>query len=447
MTSNHRSIAGRTGVIGVVATLFLVGLVTPAFALPPSPVITSFLPVSGPVGTSVTITGTDLGSATVLTFNGVSALPATSNNATTIVAVVPATATTGKISVTTAGGSNTTAANFTVMPAVTSFAPVSGSIGTSVTITGTTLSSATSVKFNGVSATTTSGNTATQIVAVVPPGATTGKVSVTTADGTGTSAANFTIIPGITSFSPSSGLEGATVTITGTDLLSATSVKFNGVSAAMPLASDTATQIIAVVPTGATTGKISVTTAAGTGTSLANFTVLAGITSFGPNKGAIGASVTITGTTLSGATFVRFNGLAAVISSNTATQIVAVVPVGATTGKISVTTAAGTATSLTNFTVTHARSVSLQLKGHLTALGTLRITDGTAACASHARVKIQRHVHGHWRTVKTKTTSGSGTFKTSLANDPGKYRALATKDTLASGDICVAATSQVKTHR
>lgn len=82
------------------------------------------------------------------------------------------------------------------------------------------------------------------------------------------------------------------------------------------------------------------------------------------------------------------------------------------------------------------------------ALGTLRVTNGTAeACASHARVKIQRHAHGHWRTVKTKTTSGSGTFKTSLANDPGKYRAMATKDTLASGDICVVATSQIKTHR
>ena len=368
MTSHNRSIAGRIGVTGVVATLFLVGLVAPAFALPPSPVIVSFAPLSGPVGTSVTITGTDLGAATVLTFNGVSALPATSNTATQIVALVPVTATTGKISVTTAGGSYTTASNFT-------------------------------------------------------------------------------ITPGVTSFSPISGLEGTTVTITGTGLLSATSVKFNGVSAAMPLTSDTATQIVAVVPIGATTGKISVTTAAGTGTSLANFTVLAGITSFAPSKGAIGASVTITGTTLGGATFVRFNGLAGAISSNTATQIVAVVPVGATTGKISVTTAAGTAISLTNFTVTHARSVSLQLRGQLVALGTLRATDGTAACASHARVKIQRHVHGHWRTVKTKTTSGSGTFKTSLANDPGKYRALATKDTLASGDICGVATSQIKTHR
>ena len=143
MTSHHRSIAGRIGVIGVVATLFLVGLVAPAFALPPSPVITSFLPVSGPVGTSVTITGTDLGSATVLTFNGVSALPATSNNATTIVAVVPATATTGKISVTTAGGSYTTASNFTITPGVTSFSPISGLEGTTVTITGTGLLSAT----------------------------------------------------------------------------------------------------------------------------------------------------------------------------------------------------------------------------------------------------------------------------------------------------------------
>ena len=58
-------------------------------------------------------------------------------------------------------------------------------------------------------------------------------IKVTAPSGTGTSTASFTIIgpPTITSFTPVSGVYGATVTITGTNLGSATSVTFNGVAA------------------------------------------------------------------------------------------------------------------------------------------------------------------------------------------------------------------------
>src|SRR6266511_3924968 len=96
------------------------------------------------------------------------------------------------------------------------------------------------------------------------------------------------------------------------------------------------------------------------------------ITSFTPTAGPVGTSVTITGTNLSGATSVKFNGVSVTITSNTATQIVTKVPAGATTGKITVTTAGGTATSATNFTVTsppHARTISLRLRDSLVARG------------------------------------------------------------------------------
>ena len=62
--------------------------------------------------------------------------------------------------------------------------------------------------------------------------------------------------------------------------------------------------------------------------------------------------MTISGRNLSGATQVAFNGAAAVIVSNTATQIEATVPAGATTGRITVTTTAGTAISKKTFTAT-----------------------------------------------------------------------------------------------
>ncbi|CAM8652770.1 IPT domain containing protein [Candidatus Methylacidiphilaceae bacterium] len=78
--------------------------------------------------------------------------------------------------------------------------------------------------------------------------------------------------PTITGISPSSGLAGTIVTITGTDFTGATAVSFNGVAAASYTV-DSATSITATVPSGATTGPISVTTAGGSAVSANNFTV------------------------------------------------------------------------------------------------------------------------------------------------------------------------------
>jgi hypothetical protein len=72
-----------------------------------------------------------------------------------------------------------------------------------------------------------------------------------------------------------------------------------------------------------------------------------------PAKGKPGKKVTITGTDLTGATKVSFNGTPAVIRTDTATKITTKVPVGATTGPISVTTSAGgTVTTAKSFKVT-----------------------------------------------------------------------------------------------
>jgi hypothetical protein len=80
----------------------------------------------------------------------------------------------------------------TLLPTITSFSPTSGPVGTSVTINGTNFTGATSVKFNGVTATFIV-NSATKITATVPTGATTGPISVTTPGGTATSTSNFTV--------------------------------------------------------------------------------------------------------------------------------------------------------------------------------------------------------------------------------------------------------------
>ena len=80
-------------------------------------------------------------------------------------------------------------------------------------------------------------------------------------------------------------------------------------------------------------------------------TVTPKISKLTPTSGAAGASVTIAGLNLSGATAVAFHGTRAAIVSDTATKIVTKVPAGATTGHVSVTTSAGTATSTKIFTV------------------------------------------------------------------------------------------------
>jgi len=164
-----------------------------------------------------------------------------------------------------------------VAPTITTFTPESGPVGTSVTIGGTNFMGATAVTFNGSAASfTVTSDTAIQTT--VPAGATTGPLSVTTPAGTATSASSFAVVvaPTITSFTPSSGRVGASVTISGANFMGATAVTFNGSTAAFTVTSDTAIQT--TVPAGATTGPLSVTTPAGTALSASNFTLTVPLT-------------------------------------------------------------------------------------------------------------------------------------------------------------------------
>ncbi|HEY6729823.1 MAG TPA: IPT/TIG domain-containing protein [Solirubrobacterales bacterium] len=143
--------------------------------LPEAPSITSINPTKGPLtaGTQVTITGTNLGSATSVKFaSGTATI--TENTATQIKVTLPGcTAGAKDLRVVTAGGesSNTSADDYTctAAPSITSINPAKGPLtaGTQVTITGTNLGSATSVKFGSGTATITE-NTATQIKVTLP---------------------------------------------------------------------------------------------------------------------------------------------------------------------------------------------------------------------------------------------------------------------------------------
>lgn len=155
------------------------------------PTVTGLSPAAGTAGTPVIITGTNLTGATNVSFNGAAA-SFTVSSPTSISATVPATATTGAVTVTTAGGTGSSATAFTVRPSISGFSPASGPVGSAVTISGSGLAGATSVTFNGVSASFTA-TSSTSISTTVPATATSGAITVVTPAGSATSATSFVV--------------------------------------------------------------------------------------------------------------------------------------------------------------------------------------------------------------------------------------------------------------
>ncbi len=162
-----------------------------------------------------------------------------------------------------------------------------------------------------------------------------------------------------------------------------------------------------------------------------------------PSSAEVGDSVVITGTGFTGATAVKFGAIPAItFTVNSDTQITATVPAGATTDPIAVTVPLGTATSTTDLVIHHARDVSLTLSGKK-AKGTVNVKDGFSACGASVPVKVQHLEKGKWKTVAGVLTKADGSYKAVGLDDPGKYRTLAKKTTLPSGDVCLKRISPV----
>jgi YD repeat-containing protein len=164
--------------------------------------ISGFTPTRGTAGTTVTIRGTGFSSTAgqnTVSFGGTAAI-VTSSTTTRITAVVPAGAPTGPITVTSPSGSATSGAPFTIetsnAPTITGFTPASGTVGTALTITGTNFDTVLAnnwVKVNSSFARVTSASTGS-VTANVPV-ASSGRISVSTPNGTGVSSQDFLIPP------------------------------------------------------------------------------------------------------------------------------------------------------------------------------------------------------------------------------------------------------------
>jgi len=126
------------------------------------------------------------------------------------------------------------------------------------------------------------------------------------------------------------------------------------------------------------------------------------ITNFTPNNACVnsGNTVTIIGTNFTGATNVSFNGTAATFTVNSNTQITAVLPNGASTGNISVTTPNGTANSATSFTVN--------------ALPTVNpITGNTILCPNTSTILSSTTTGGTWSSANPSVATVNSTGQVS----------------------------------
>jgi hypothetical protein len=317
------------------------------------------------------------------------------------------------------------AAPASAAPVATALSPSSGPAGCVIAITGTGFDqpgafALTDVRFTGP------GNVLddvdadfhvvsdTEIWTTVPGAAVTGPITITDGNGGTGNSGTFTdtdpgnCAPTIASFTPTCGVVGTVVTITGTNLLA-----FGG--------DDSDVTAPLSPPEGAEV-------------------------QFNPYTGAATASHT-------GA-------------AESPTTLVVNVPAAAVDGPLRVTTfdpTTGTVDSTTAFDVAaaavdcapvtgtpHARSISFKMKASGKTSGVVKSTEDPAFtdCAAAVPVKIQRKTSGGWKAVGKTTTTDTGSYSKKVKNKSGKqkFRALAPKKSLGDPvtDVCLKAKSATR---
>lgn len=319
-----------------------------------SATISGFTPAQGAAGTVVTISGTALQTVSAVFFGSMEASgEILSRNASSIQARVPPNALTGQISVFSPQGSASSFQIFVAAPRIEEVDPPSGSIGTLVTIsgvnfgTGTARGNITSVTFNETPAAFQITGLG-QLVAQVPPDATSGPITVANEAGSFTTLTPFHIAALVTGFNPPRGMPGDAVEIRGLNLGNAVAINFGQAAASFSIQSPS--NVVANVPTNAINGVLQITTPAGVAVTSSNFVVLPRIIQFSPAFGAVGTNVVLLGGGFHGLTEVRFNDVkATTVKTNSSTRVEAVVPAGAATGPIKIVTTNGTFTTEADF--------------------------------------------------------------------------------------------------
>ncbi len=332
-------------------------------------------------------------------------------------------------------------------PTVTAVSPSSGSTsgGTSVAITGTYFTNATSVTFDGVAASSFTVNSSTSITAVAPPHVAATNIDVHVSNDFGTSATtsadHFTYTsgsaPSITSLSVTSGYTSGytAVTINGSGFNGATAVSF-GSQAAAYFAVLSSTQILAYSPPSSSMGTVDVTVTTPSGTSSTSssdhFTYSAipvpTVTSVSPTAASSGGGsvVTITGTGFTNATEVDFGAIPVdtfTINSDTSISV-ADPPQSGGTVDVTVVSAGGSSALSTNDRFTYVAAAAPAI----TSLGT---SSGTTAGG------MVISVNGSAFTGASAVFFGSVPALTFVVNGDGQLTAVAPPQAAGTVDVTV----------
>lgn len=273
---------------------------------------------------------------------------------------VPAEAQTGKIALSNGAADPIiiySAASLTVtLPALSTVLPNPVKAGTALTLTGTDMDLVKTVLFGGnKSVTTFTSQSLTQLVLTVPVDAQDDTLRIMPASGVIVkSAAPLVLIVPTVSVTPTTVKNEEDITVTGTNLDLVDQVMFGGNKQGTIKAGGTATQIMVTVPVDAISGVVDFMTKAAKTVHGPSLTIVDPVfTSFSPASASAKTDITINGSDLDLVTKVSFTGgVNGTIGARNATQMTVTVPVGAKTGKITLTTKNGNmVNSATDFTV------------------------------------------------------------------------------------------------
>ncbi len=340
----------------------------------PAPKIISFTPPIAPIGAEIRILGNNFNGASQVSYNGVNAQVFSVLSDTVISAIVPSSATSGKITIITPGGITESTTDFIVgePKALTLLEPDGGqkiAADSSFTIVWSYKGTVNFVKLDY------SLNSGKDWLSITEGADNTGSFNWTVPDTSSDSClvrvsdvsdstvfdisdSLFSIfqlspplLPVLSSFTPATGMVGTKVTISGKNFVDVVDVAFGDSSASFSIVSSV--EIQATVPENAKSGHISVTTVTGKSVSAESFIVthVPEISFFTPERGQVGEEVVITGRYFTGVSEVRFNQRPAEFRIASDTQIVTFVPDSAVTGKITLVSPTGTIESQDIFTV------------------------------------------------------------------------------------------------
>lgn len=317
----------------------------------------SFGPSGVHHGDEIKFIGTNLDQVTSILLPGVEVPRAefVSVSASEIKLIVPEAAEAGKVTLKTPSGDiiSKTVLNFEVPVEITSIT-AEAKPGTNISIKGSLVNWIEEIMFSEeIVVTEFVSKSLDEVVVTVPMEAQSGFLIFRTG---GTEPLTFAseaelivTLPAITEIAPLSVKHTDNITITGTDLDLVTSVSFSGGKVATEFVSQTETEIVVVVPVGATKGKITLNQASPVSvTSQSEITIiLPAATNLTPKPAKPGVDkITITGTNLDLVAKLGFQQVAAMVpaadfDTHTATTIVVLVPAGAKNGAVSYETIHG----------------------------------------------------------------------------------------------------------